>query len=64
MTVSSTSLPIVIIFEDHLDSTPKKLLQLLTPKLSEIGYNTLCLEVDCETKEEKIISAFRKNFTL
>lgn len=61
MIVQPASLPIVVLFERHWDVKPREVLKYLIPKLAEIGYNTLCLEVPHCDSETKIICSFREN---
>jgi len=58
---STSTLPILVLFERHWDRTPKNVLQSLFPKLSELGYDTLCIEAPQNFSEKEIVSSHRNS---
>ena len=61
MLSSSTSMPIVVIFERHWDEAPKQTLKSLIPMLAQEGYDTLCFEAPQNLNESEIMASFNQN---
>ena len=57
---SSISLPTIILFENHMDTTAKKLVKYLLPKLAKEGYKILCLELPQDMTSNEIINEHKK----
>jgi hypothetical protein len=54
--ITSTKLPIVIVFERHWDTIPKLVMQGLLPSLAKRGYNTFCLEAPQDLTSDEIVA--------
>lgn len=53
MTSSISNYPTIILFERHWDTTPKKIIRSLIPKLAHEGYDSYCMEASSDlTKQE------------
>lgn len=50
------SLPIIMLFESHIDLTPTLLLQNLLPELQSEGYNTICKELSSAWSEQDVFN--------
>lgn len=57
MITPNAPLPIVVIFERHWDTAPKKVLECLLPRLRNEGFNVFCNETPHDVSEQKILSS-------